>query len=62
MNINANIIETSHDLDALVRTARINPTENLIQKIIDKGLDYNANYVGTAESAYLWRKIFHIAA
>jgi len=48
------------NLDALIAAAKIHPTESLIQKIIDKELDYNGNHCEPDFSAYIWRKIFHI--
>lgn len=58
---NNNMIETIHNLDALIAAARIHPTESLIQKIIDKELDYNGNHCGPGFSAFIWRKVFHIS-
>ena len=52
------MIETTHNLDALIAAARIHPTESLIQKIIDKGLDYNGNACESDFSAFIWRKVF----
>ncbi len=57
---NPDIIENYHNLDALIAAAKIHPTEHLIQKIIDKELDYNGNHCEPAFSAFLWRKVFHI--
>jgi len=54
--INPNIIHDHHDLDALIRAAHTRPTEDLIQRIIDRGLDYRGNYVGQVHAAYIWRK------
>jgi len=60
MNINKDIIETSHDFDALIRAAKIHPTESIVQKIIDKELDYNGNHCEPAFCAFIWRKVFHV--
>ena len=57
MNMNHNIIETSHDIDALIRIARVHPSERLRDKLIDLEIDSNGTYVGYAESNYIWRKI-----
>lgn len=48
------------NLDALIAAAKIHPTEDLIQKIIDKNLDPNGNYCEPAFCAFIWRKVFHI--
>lgn len=60
MTDNENMIENSHDLDALIRAARIHPTESIVQKIIDKELDYNGNHCEPAFCAFIWRKVFHL--
>lgn len=59
---NSNIIETTHNLDSLIAAAKIHPTEQIIQKIIDKNIDPNGNYCETAFCAFLWRKAFHISS
>ncbi len=57
------IIHSTHNLDALVQAAKSNhATEEMVQRVIDLGLDYNGMFVGIAEAAYLWRKCFNIAA
>jgi len=55
MRINKDIIHDRHEIDSLIEAARLHPTESIIQKLIDLGLDYRGNYVGIAESAYIWR-------
>jgi len=55
---NKDLIETSHNLDALISAAKIHPTESLIQKIIDKNIDPNGNYCEPAFCAFIWRKAF----
>lgn len=57
---NQNVIETSHNLDALIAAAKIHPTENIIQELIDKKIDPNGNYCETQFCAFLWRKAVHI--
>lgn len=58
------IIHTTHDIDALIRSAKSDhATEDMIQRIIDLELDYNGNFVGSPqESAYIWRKCYSYAA
>ena len=60
MSNNENIIETSHDLDALIRAVKIHPTESMVQKIIDKEIDCNGNHCEPAFCAFIWRKVFHV--
>jgi len=55
MRINKDIIHDHHEIDSLIEAARLQPTETIIQKLIDLGLDYRGNYVGIAEAAYIWR-------
>ena len=58
-----NIIHSTHNLDALVNVAKSDhATEEMVQRVIDLGLDYNGNFVGISEAAYIWRKCFNIAA
>lgn len=56
MKINPNIIETSHDLDALIRAAKIHPTEGIIQKLIDLEIDGNGNHIGFAAATHYWHQ------
>ncbi len=54
MLMNANIIETSHDLDALIRIAHVHPSERLRDKLIECEIDDHGNHVGYAMSNYIW--------
>ena len=60
MQINNDIIETSHNLDALIAAAKINPTESIVQKLIDKHIDPAGNHCEPAFCAFIWRKAFHV--
>ena len=56
MNLNTDLIETSHDIDSLISAAKLHPTESLIQNLIDKHIDPNGNDCQPQFCAYLWRK------
>ena len=57
---NSQIIHDHHDIDALLSAAKIHPTENIIQGLIDKKIDPNGNYCEPQFCAFLWRKAVHI--
>jgi len=50
------IIHDYHDIDGLIRAAKLHPTESLIQKLIDKHIDPTGNDCQPQFCAYLWRK------
>ena len=52
---NQKVIIGSHDVEALLRSARKHPTETLIQKIIDMGIDCNGNAASMQQAALSWR-------
>lgn len=54
---NNNIIETNHDLDALIRAAKTTPTECIRDKLIEREIDYNGNFVGFDAANHIWRKV-----
>ena len=56
MLINTDIIHTHHDLDALIAAARLHPTQDIIERLIDLEIDYHGNAVGFDQANYVWRK------
>ena len=62
MQVNTDIIETTHDIDALIRIAHTNPSVRLRDKLISLEVDIYGTYVGYAESNYIWRNIIRDAA
>ncbi len=56
MLMNNDIIETNHDLDSLIRIARVHPSERLRDKLIDCEIDDHGNYVGYAQANYIWHQ------
>lgn len=53
---NPDVIETVHDLDALIRAAKLKPTENIIQALIDAELDGNGRFVGFDAANRYWHE------
>jgi len=62
MLLNTNIIETNHDLDALIRIAHVHPSERLRDKLIDCEIDDHGNFVGFALSNKIWHDVIPDAA
>lgn len=62
MTSRENIIETTHDLDALIRAARHCPTENIIERLIDAEIDYHGRWVGFDAANSLWHKVIPCSA
>ena len=62
MEINTDIIETAHDIDALIRIAHTRPSERLRDKLLECEVDHVGNYVGYAASNYIWHHLIPIAA
>jgi len=59
---NPNVIETNHDIDALIRIAHIHPSERLREKLIDVQVDQNGNHIEPALAAYVWNQLIPDAA
>lgn len=59
---NPNMIETTHNLDALIKAAQLHPTEAIRDCLIEKEIDNHGNFVGFAEAAYIWHKLIPDAA
>ena len=54
---NQNLIETTKDIDALIRIAHIHPSERLREKLIDSEVDQNGNHIEPALAAYVWNRL-----
>lgn len=59
---NPNIVETTHDIDALIRIAQTHPSERLREKLIEVEVDQNGNHIEPALAAYVWNKLIPDAA
>ena len=62
MVVNHDIIETSHDIDALIRIAQVHPSERLRDKLIEVEVDHVGNHVDYAIANYIWHKLIPDAA
>ncbi len=54
MKTNTDMTENWHDLDALIKAARIHPTAAIRQRLIDAEIDYNGRFVGYALAVKCW--------
>jgi len=61
MLLNTNIIETNHDLDALIRIAHVHPSERLRDKLIECEIDAHGSHVGFAAANYIWHVLMPIS-
>lgn len=53
---NPDKLHDSHHLDSLVAAARLHPTPELIQKLVDLELDTRGNWVGFDQANFIWHK------
>lgn len=59
---NPDIVETTHDIDALIRIAHTHPSERLREKLIEVEVDQYGNHIEPALAAYVWNKLIPDAA
>lgn len=59
---NPNVIETTHDIDALIRIAQTHPSERLREKLIEVEVDHLGNHVDYSVANYIWHKLIPDAA
>lgn len=57
MQINTDIIETTHNLDALVRAARLHPTETIRDKLIEAEIDGFGRHIGFGAAMHYWHSV-----
>jgi len=55
--MNYDMIETTHNLDALIKAAQRHPTPEIRDKLIEKEIDVHGNHIGYGAALALWYKL-----
>jgi len=54
---NQDIVETFHDIDALISIAKTRPSARLRDKLIELEVDHVGNHVDYSLSVFVWNKL-----